>query len=132
MIVFDAEPLIAFYGDEPGSDSVEARIRAVETGDRKGFVSTVTCTEIHYVVRRDDRRRADEYLSRIRNWFRVIDAGAVWEDASFFKHRYGVALGDAFTLAAAHDRDGTAFVGADDDFDDVTEVEIERFRTDPA
>lgn len=132
MIVFDAEPLIAYYGDEPGSDRVESRIRAVERGNRKGFINTVTCTEVHYVVRRDDERRAEEYLSRLRNWCRVIDAEPVWEDASLFKHRYGCALGDAFTLATAYDRNGTALVGADDDFDDVTEVDIERFRTEPA
>lgn len=132
MIVFDAEPLVAFYGDEPGSDSVGARIRDVESGTQKGFINTVTCTEVHYVVCRDDEDRADEYLSRIRNWFQVIDAEAVWAEASFFKHTYGVPLGDAFTLATASVRGGTAFVGADGDYDGVTEVEIERFRTDPA
>ncbi len=130
MIVFDAEPLIAYYWDEPGSDAVEARIRAVESGERKGLVNTVTCTEVHYVVRRDDADRADAYLSRIRNWLQVIEADAVWEKASLFKSRYTIALGDAFTLATADARDGTAFVGADDDFADVTEVEVKRFRTD--
>ncbi len=131
MIVFDAEPLIAFYGDEPGSDRVGSRVRAVETGEQTGLINAVNCTEIHYVVRRDDPVRADEYLSRIRNWCRVIDAESVWADASRFKHRYGCALGDAFALATAYDHGGTAFVGADDDFDEVTEVEIDRFRTEP-
>lgn len=56
----------------------------------------------------------------------------MWEDASLFKHRYGCPLGDAFALATAYDRDGTALVGADDDFEAVTEVDIERFRTEPA
>lgn len=132
MIVFDAEPLIAYYWDESGSDNVESRIRDVETGEHTGLINTVTCTEVHYVVRRDDEQRADRYLTRIQNWFRVIDARSDWESASLFKNRYGVALGDAFTLAAAHDRDGIAFVGADDDFDDITEVDIERFRSETA
>jgi len=132
MIVFDAEPLIAYYNDERGSDRVESRIRTVERGERKGLVNTVTCTEVHYVVSRDDPDRAEEYLSRIRNWFRVVDAEAVWRGASSFKRRYRCALGDAFTLATARDRGGTALVGADDDFDAVSEVEIERFRTESA
>lgn len=132
MIAFDAEPLVAFYADEPGSDRVETRIRAVEAGERKGLVNAVTCTEVHYVTREDDERLANEYLSRIRNWFQVVDAEAVWEEASYFKGRYGVALGDAFTLATASVRDATAFVGADDDVEDVTEVDIERFRSEPA
>lgn len=131
MIVFDAEPLIAYYGDESGSDRVEAHIRAVESGEQRGLINTVTCTEIHSVVCQDDEQQADEYLSRIRNWCQVIDAESVWEAASFFKYRYGCALGDAFTLATAYERSGTALVGADRDFDDVTEVDIERFRTEP-
>lgn len=129
MIVFDAEPLIAYYGDESGSDRVEARLRTVEKSDRKGIVNAVTCTEIHQVVRRDDEQRAEEYLSRLRNWCQVVDAGPVWSEASLFKHRYGCALGYAFTLATAYERDATAFVGADDDFGEIREVDVERFRT---
>lgn len=36
------------------------------------------------------------------------------------------------SLATASVRDGTAFVGADADYDAVSEVAIERFRADPA
>jgi len=132
MIVFDAEPLVALYVDEPGSDTVVERIRAVESGDERGAINTVTCTEIHYVVSRDDSARAREYLTRIRNWLQVVRAESVWQDAATFKAQYGVPLGDAFTLATARHRDGTALVGADGDFDHVTEVEVERFRDGPA
>ena len=51
-----------------------------------------------------------------------------WRDAARFKGEYNVALGDAFALAAAEHVDGTLLVGADDDFDAVEEVRIERFR----
>lgn len=132
MIVFGAEPLVAYYGDEPGSDQVEARIRDVESGTRRGVLNDVTCTEIHYAVARDDEDRADAYLERIRNWLQVIDADGVWAEASFFKRRYGVPLGDAFTLATAAVRDGTAFVGAYRHYDGITEVDVERFRTAPS
>lgn len=131
-LVFDAEPLVAFFCDEPGSESVGARIRAVEAGERRGLVNAVTCTEVHYVTRTSGERLTDEYLSRIRTWFQVIDADDVWRHAARFKHEHGVALGDAFTLGTAAARDATAYVGADDDFDDVTTVDIERFRDGPA
>ena len=131
MIVFDAEPLIAYYWDEPGSDRVDERFRAIESGDEKGLVNAVTCAEVHYVVREDDDELADRYLDRLGHWLRVVDAGDVWEAASLFKHRYRCALGDSFVLATALEHDCPAFVGADDCFDDVTEVEVERFRTEP-
>lgn len=131
-LVFDAEPLVAFYVDEPGSDRVANQIRTVEAGERRGLINAVTCAEIHYVLRAGDEHGADEYLSRIRTWLHVVDADEVWEHASRFKHKYCTSLGDAFTLGTALDRNATAFVGADDDFDAVTEVDVERFRTDPA
>jgi len=51
---FDAEPLIAYYWDEPGSDDVGAIIDHVEDGELKGTVNTVTCTEVRYVCGRDN------------------------------------------------------------------------------
>ncbi len=49
-----------------------------------------------------------------------------------FKFRYSLALGDAFALATAVQVDGTLLVGAEDDYDDVTDVQIVRVRTDSA
>jgi len=128
QVVFDAEPLIAYYWDEPGAGRVDDHLEDVERGRVRGAINAVTCTEVHYVVARDDPARADAYLERIRNWFTVVDADPVWERAAYFKREYGVALGDAFTVATADHRGATAICGADDDFDDVTEVDVERFR----
>lgn len=127
-IVFDAEPLIAYYWDEPGADVVDDRLAAVERGDVSGVVNTVTCTEVAYVVGRDDPEQATAYVTRLRNWFAVVDAEAVWETAARYKRDDGVALGDAYTLATAETRDAVALVGGDDDYDDVTDVDIERIR----
>lgn len=127
MIVFDAEPLVALYADEEGSDAVVERLRDVEGGG--GFINIITCTEIHYVVSRDDHLAADEFISRVRNWLHVVPARAVWEEASFFKATYPISLGDAFTLATARKRDAIALVGDDRDFGGVDDVEIERFRS---
>lgn len=126
-VVFDAEPLIAFYWDEPGSDAVEATIDRVEHGELRGTVNTVTCTEVRYVCGRDDPRKANAYVTRIREWCEVVTAEAVWETAADYKRDNRVALGDAFTLATAAAKDATAYTGADDDFDDV-DVTVERFR----
>ena len=126
-IVFDAEPLIAFYWDEPGSDDVEAIIDRVEDGELKGTVNTVTCTEVRYVCGRDDLQTAKAYVTRIRDWCDVVTAEEVWESAADYKRDYNVALGDAYTLATAAAKEATAYTGADDDFDDV-DVTVKRFR----
>ena len=130
-IVFDAEPLVAYGCDEPGSDLVEQYLTAVERGT-PGYVSTVTLTELHYVVRAiATERRADTMVDVFEeSGVRRVDTAETWRAAARFKHRYSPALGDAFALATAAHVDGTLLVGADDDYDDVTDVSVVRMRTD--
>jgi predicted nucleic acid-binding protein len=126
-IVIDAEPLIAYYWDEPGADDVEVVLDEVERGNVRGWINTVTCTEVRYVCGRDDPEKSRQYVSRIRDWFSVVTAEDVWERAAGYKLDHPIALGDAFTLATAVEKDAVAFCGADDDFDGV-DVTIRRFR----
>lgn len=132
-IVFDTEPLIAYLQDEPGSDAVETYIDAID-GGANGFVSRITQTELHYLTARiESLDRAETVLEIIaENGIRIVDCGETWRAASYFKREYAIALGDAFSLAAADHVEGRLVVGADDDFDDITEIDIERFRTEPA
>lgn len=126
-IVFDAEPLIAYYWDEPGSDAVEVMITQLEDGELNGIVNTVTCTELRYVCARDDPQTAQAYVTRIRDWCDVVPAETVWETAADYKSDSTVALGDAFTLATAAAKKVPVYTGADNDFDDV-DVTVKRFR----
>jgi Predicted nucleic acid-binding protein, contains PIN domain len=126
-IAIDAEPLIAYYWDEPGAEDVEAVLDDVEGGNIRGWINTVTCTEVRYVCGRDDPEQSRQYVSRIRDWFSVVTAEDVWERAAAYKQEHPVALGDAFTLATAVEKDAVAFCGGDDDFSPV-DVNIRRFR----
>ncbi|MFW6437349.1 MAG: type II toxin-antitoxin system VapC family toxin [Halococcoides sp.] len=126
-VVFDAEPLVAYYWDEPGADAVQSVVDDIESGRIDAAISPVTCTEVQYVAGRDDPDRAAAYVERIRHWSTIVPAEAVWADAAAFKRDYAVALGDAFTLATAAERNGTALVGADGEFEGVP-VDVERIR----
>lgn len=131
-IVFDTEPLVAYFHDEPGSDTVEEYIEAINSG-ADGFISRITQTEIHYLTARiESVKRADLVVEVIaENGIRTIGCEDTWHAAAIFKQEYATALGDAFSLAAAEHVEGMLIVGADDDFDEITEVDIERFRTKP-
>ena len=128
-IVFDAEPLIACFCDDPGSDTVERYIEAVE-GAADGYILAVNLAEIRYVVRAiDGEDRADAVVDVLaESGIRRVDTEETWSAAADFKYRYAPALGDAFALATAASLDGTLLAGADDDYDDVTEVAVTRFR----
>ena len=132
-IVFDAEPLIAYFCNEPGSDTVERYVDAVE-GAADGYISAINLAEVHYIVRAiDDKERADAVVDVLEeSGIRRVDTEQTWPSAADFKFRYSLALGDAFALGTAAEVDGMLLVGADDDYDDVTDIPITRFRTEPA
>jgi len=129
-IVFDAEPLVAYFCDESGSDAVETYVAAVErTAD--GYISAINLAEVHYIVRAiDGEERAAAVVDILEeSGIRRIDTEQTWPLAADFKFRYAPALGDAFALGTAAYVDGMLLVGADSDYDDVTDVPITRFRT---
>lgn len=129
-VVFDAEPLIAHADDEPGSDVVEQYLDAVVVGDATGYISCVTLTEIRYTItRKYDRAIADTYLDWVADiGIETIDVGDVWLEASEYVLRYNPALGDSFALATAEHVEATLLAGGDDDYDEVSDVPIDRFR----
>ena len=132
-VVFDAEPLIAYFCDEPGSDTVETYIDAV-MGSSDGYISAVTLAEVHYIVRDiESQDRADAVVEIIEETgIRRVDTADTWRLAAESKHQYSPALGDAFALATAESVGGLLLVGADDDYDAISDIRIERFRTEPA
>ena len=132
-VVFDTEPLVAYFCDEPGSDTVETYIDAV-MGSSEGYISAVNIAEVHYIVRAiDGEERADAVVDVIEETgLGRIDTAETWRFAADYKYRHSPALGDAFALATAESVDGTLLVGADDDYDDITDVPVERFRVEPA
>lgn len=137
--VFDAEPLIAHFYDEPGAERVESLLTGVYDGDSTGFLSEVTATEIAYKIAwleaGDQPTDADLDTGRAQVQD-VVDGGLrleptteSWETAARVKTGGGIALGDAFAVALAATNGATPVAGADDDFDDLpVSVEIERIR----
>lgn len=130
-VVFDAEPLIAHADDEPGSEVVEEYLEAVATGETAGYTSCVTQTEIRYTIaRKYDRATADAYLDWLTDiGIESVGVSELWQAASEQILQHNPALGDAFALATAHSVSGTLLVGGDDDYDDVSEIPIARFRS---
>jgi len=128
-IVVDAEPLIAYFCNEPGSDTVETYVDAVE-GAADGYISAINLAEVHYIVRAiDGEERAAAVVNVLEeSGIRRVDTEQTWPLAADFKFRYSPALGDAFALGTAAHVDGMLLVGAEDDYDDVTDVPITRFR----
>jgi len=129
-VVFDTEPLVAYADDEPGSEAVATYHDAVVRGESDARINVVNATEIRYTLsRKYDRDTANTFLDWL--WtigISAVDAEAVWERASDYVIDYNPALGDAYALATAATAGGTLLVGGDDDYDEVDDVSIDRFR----
>lgn len=132
-IVFDAEPLVAHADDEHGADVVEEWLDAVAVDEADGYVSYVNLSEVRYVLaRKYDGDTADEYAGWLLDIGVVpVNVGSLWKTASDYVLRHRPALGDSFALATADEKDAELLVGADDDYDEVTEVKVTRFREEP-
>ncbi|MDB2225243.1 PIN domain-containing protein [Halorubrum ezzemoulense] len=124
---------MACFCNEPGSDTVETYVDAIE-GAADGYISAINLAEVHYIVRAiDGEDRADAVVDVLEeSGIRRIDTEQTWARAADFKFRYSPALGDAFALGTAAHVSGVLLVGADDGYDDVIDVPITRFRTEPA
>lgn len=131
-LVFDTEPLLAFLWEEEGSDTVEEKLRMVKS-DAQGYLSSVTLTEVFYhIANSSSTQSAKNAVQRLKSYgFTIVHSNETWQQAGKIKHKHSPALGDSYAVATAAHVDGTLIVGADDDFDPITEVSIERFRADP-
>lgn len=133
-IVFDTEPLVAHAADESGSETVEKYLNAVAVERTEGYVNRVNLTEVRYILaRKYDRAVADEYIGWLLDLgTKPVDVDTLWTHAAEYVIEHNPALGDSFALATAEHVEATVLVGADDDYDAVTGISIQRFREEPA
>jgi predicted nucleic acid-binding protein len=109
VIVFDAEPLLAFFLHEAGSDRVETVLESVRAGAVHAACSVVNLSEIHYVLARKHREKARACLSWLQACgVEAVDGSGTWELAADIKADHAsISLGDAFALATAAQRKAT-------------------------
>lgn len=142
--VFDTEPLIAFFYDEPGAAAVSEQLQAIDTGEASGAISHATAAEIVYKIARletgspeRDRPTDQEYAVGRRD-IRILRGHGVtvetpaWDAVARVKGPGGISLGDSYAAALALDTGATLVVGADPEFGDLSEkIELHRVRDDP-
>lgn len=139
VYVFDTEAIIAFLYTEPGHERVSTLLDAVQANEVEGLLSETNASEVYYLVARYEGTAADEPTpASLRAADRDLRAltrlgvdveRADWQVAAEVKADGNISLADAYSVALAHERDGTLVAGGDDDFDELpVAVEVERFR----
>lgn len=143
--VFDTEPLIAYFYDEPGAGEVTERLQAIESEEASGAISHATATEVIYKLARletgdpnqtppdDEEFEAGEQDLRVLRGFGVTVETPPWSTVARIKGAGGISLGDSYAAALAIEEEATLVVGADPEFGDLSEdIDLHQIRTDPA
>ena len=143
--VFDTEPLIAYFYDEPGAPDVTEKLQAIESEAASGAISHATATEVVYKVARletgdpnqtppgDDEFDVGEQDLRILRGFGVTIENPSWSTVARIKGAGGISLGDSYAAALATEEEATLVIGADPEFGDLSEdIDLQQIREEPA
>jgi len=135
--VFDTEPLIAFFYNEPGHEAVAEILDDVDDGAVDGTLAEVNTSELLYKIARIEGdgtataaslRIADRDIRALTRRGVSVER-ADWQLAGEIKADGNISLADAYAVALAHERAATLLVGGDGDFETLpVEVDVERFR----
>jgi predicted nucleic acid-binding protein len=143
--VFDTEPLIAYFYDEPGASDVTEHLQAIDSDEATGAISHATATEIVYKIARletgdpnqvppgeDEFTVAEQDLRVLRGYGVAVETPS-WSRVARIKGAGGISLGDSYAAALALQEEATLVVGADPEFDALSEdIDLHRIREDPA
>jgi hypothetical protein len=84
------------------------------------------------IAHADDEPGSDvveEYLDWLTDLgIETVEVGDSWREASEYILRYDPALSDSSALETAEAAEATLLVGGDGDYDEVSDVPVERFR----
>ncbi|WP_319580526.1 PIN domain-containing protein [uncultured Methanospirillum sp.] len=59
-LLFDTHALLTFFNDENNSDIIGSYLEEVDDRARKGYISTITISELSYLYIRNDMKREGE------------------------------------------------------------------------
>jgi predicted nucleic acid-binding protein len=143
--VFDTEPLLAYFYDEPGATAVTERLQEIDDDEASGMISHATATEVVYKIARletgdpnhaapgDDEYGAGEYDLRILRGYGVTVEAPSWSTVARIKGAGGISLGDSYAAALAMEKDATLVVGADPEFEGLSaDLSVYSIREDSA
>ncbi len=143
--IFDTEPLIAYFYDEPGAGTVAEQLQEIDSDQSTGTISHATATELVYKIARletgspnqiepgDDEFAIGNQDLRVLRGFGVTIETPPWSTVARIKGAGGISLGDAYAAALALVEDAPLVVGADPEFDELSvDIDVYRIRDDPA
>lgn len=126
-VVLDTYPLMIFFKDEKGAEDVQRVLGKVERGEIEGLVSTLTLSEVFYILARfrgvDFAETVLKYIGV--NLRRIAISEGIAKRGGEFKFRYGrgLPLADAIIAATAAE-EKAVLISGEEHFGRVKEIEV--------
>jgi predicted nucleic acid-binding protein len=121
---------LVLYLGEAGSDKVEGYLEDVSERKARGYLNLVNLAELYYILRRIDKRTADEKERNLRSFgvrfVPVTGNSPLWREAAIIKTENALSLADAFADSTALLYKGTLLTGGDIEFERVKNLRLER------
>jgi predicted nucleic acid-binding protein len=129
-IVFDTQSLLKLYLGEPGSNQVVTLLREVLEGKIEGRINVVNMAELYYILERKSKETADEKEENLRSYgvevVSVDSESSLWKTAATLKAHHAMSLADAFAAATAMALKSRLITGADEEFDGIRGLNVQR------
>ena len=125
--VLDTYPLMIFFKGEKGAEDVQKVLDRVERGEIEGLVSTLTLSEVFYILARfrgvDFAETVLKYIEV--NLRRIAVSEGIARKGGEFKFRYGrgLPLADAIIAATAAE-EKAALISGEEHFGGMKEIEV--------
>ncbi|MCD5409950.1 MAG: PIN domain-containing protein [Methanocellales archaeon] len=102
-IVFDTMMLLKFFKGERGAKRTLDAMEKIERGEIIGAISTITLTEVYYILARKSKKRAEErYDYLVASVLEKVPVGVdVAKIAGEIKTKYPIPIADAVIAATA-------------------------------
>ena len=118
-VVFDTEPLLAFYMGEEGDTVVEEMLNRVVDGGVRAYINIVSLTELYYILHRFSPEAAEEKTRNLRAYgIKVVPLtdDTLWRLAAEIKSLHPMSLADAYAAATAQVTGSKLIIGRDREF----------------
>jgi len=115
--------------DEQGAENVADLLKQVLERKIRGYINVINLAELYYILSRKSRKIADEKERNIKNFgvkIVPVNDDALWKEAALLKANHSLSLADAFAAATAKTLKSKLVVGADPEFDNINNIQIER------
>jgi len=132
-VLLDTFPLVKFFKDESGSKDVEIILDKIEKKKIKGFISTITISELFYIFA---RYKSEDFAKAIIKHIRTSNLkiinldDKIAEIAGEFKFKYtkgekkGLPISDALIAATAF-INNIILICDEEDYFKIKEIKIE-------